>query len=246
MSPTAPVIILVEPQLGDNIGAAARAMLNCGLREMRLVKPRDGWPNERAHSMASGADVVLDEAQLFDTLAEAISDLQRVYATTARRRDMVKHSVTPTGAADEIHAATAVGDRCGVVFGRERIGLTNDEVVLADAILTVPLNPEFTSLNLGQAVLLFGWEWLRQSDRTPARKLLETEHSSATREEILHFFDHLEKGLESHGFFRVAAKRPATQRTLRNIFLRSSLTDRDVRILHGVVTALMGRPRNQI
>lgn len=246
MSPYPPVIILVEPQLGDNIGSAARAMLNCGLREMRLVKPRDGWPNERAHSMASGADVVLEEAKLFDTLADAIADLQRVYATTARRRDMVKHTVTPTGAAEEIHAAAVEGHKCGVVFGRERIGLTNEEVVLADAVLTAPLNPEFTSLNLGQAVLLIGWEWLRLGDDTPPRQILETEHRPAYREEILSFFDHLEMGLESHGFFRVPEKRPATQRTLRNIFLRSDLTDRDVRILHGVVTALMGRPRDRI
>lgn len=238
-----PVIILVEPQLGDNIGATARAMLNCGLTELRLVKPRDGWPNPKAWQMASGAHVVLEGVQLFQSLEAAIQDLQRIYATTARHRDMVKHVVTPRRAAQEIRQHERAGDRCGLVFGRERIGLTNDEVVLADAVLTVPLNPQFSSLNLAQAVLLVAWEWLHAEDTTPPRRLEEAGHLPTTGEELLIFFDHLENELEDHGFFRVEAKRPSTVRTLRNIFKRAELTDRDVRMLHGVVSALVRPPR---
>ena len=234
-----PVIVLVEPQLGDNIGATARAMLNCGLTELRLVKPRDGWPNPKAWQMASGADVVLEEARLFDRVEDAVADLQRVYATTARHRDMVKHVVTPRQAAAEIRRHGTAGERCGVLFGRERIGLTNDEVVLADAVLTVPLNPGFTSLNLAQAVLLVAWEWLHAEDTTPPRRLVEAGHRPTTNEELLIFFDHLETALEERGFFRVKEKRPPTVRTLRNIWKRAELTDRDVRMLHGVVSALV-------
>jgi tRNA/rRNA methyltransferase len=245
MEPLRPVVILVEPQLGDNIGATARAMLNCGLTELRLVSPRDGWPNPQAHSMASGADRVLEEARLFERVEDAIADLQRVYATTARHRDMVKHVVTPRRAAEEIRSAEGRGERCGFLFGRERIGLTNDEVVLADALLNVPLNPEFSSLNLAQAVLLVVWEWYQAGDATAPRQLVEAGHATATREELLNFYDHLEAALDARGFFRVAAKRPSTVRTLRNIFQRSELTDRDVRILHGVLTALMRPPRDE-
>jgi tRNA/rRNA methyltransferase len=245
MEPLEPVIILVEPQLGDNIGATARAMLNCGLTELRLVAPRDGWPNPQAHSMASGADRVLEEAKLFERVEDAIADLQRVYATTARHRDMVKHVVTPRRAAEEIRSAERRGERCGFLFGRERIGLTNDEVVLADAILNVPLNPAFSSLNLAQAVLLVVWEWYQAGDTTVPRQLVEAGHAIATREDLLNFYDHLEAALDARGFFRVAEKRPSTVRTLRNIFQRSELTDRDVRILHGVLTALMKRPQDE-
>jgi len=239
-----PVIILVEPQLGDNIGATARAMLNCGHTEMRLVKPRDGWPNPKAYQMASGANVVLEDARLFERVEDAIADLQRVYATTARQRDMGKHVVTPRQAAGEIRRHGNAGERCGVLFGRERIGLTNDEVVLADALLTVPLNPGFTSLNLAQAVLLVSWEWLHAEDTTPPRQLLEAGHLKTTNEELLNLFKHLESALEVHGFFRVKEKRPSTVRTLRNIFKRAELTDRDVRMLHGVVSALARPPRD--
>ena len=151
-----PVVILVEPQLGENIGACARAMLNCGLTEMRIVNPRDGWPNEKAVANASGADSVLDRAALFDTVADAIADLQRVYATTARRRDMLKPVMTPRAAAREIVAEGKRGERTGVLFGAERKGLHNDDVVLAHTIIEAPLNPAFASLNLAMAVLLVG------------------------------------------------------------------------------------------
>ncbi len=246
MEAVSPAIVLVEPQLGDNIGAAARAMLNCGLTDLRLVRPRDGWPSSSARAMASGADAVLDSARLCDSLGEAAADLQVVFATTARRRDMIKHEVTPAEAAAEIRRRGAAGERCGVLFGRERIGLTNDEVVLADAIITVPLNPAFHSLNLAQAVLLIAWEWLRAGDRTPPRRLIEAGHRRATRDELLNFLDHLEVALDSGGYFKVEAMRPASVRTIRNLFTRAALTDHEVRTLHGIVTALVGRRKDQL
>ncbi len=242
----APAIVLVEPQLGDNVGAAARAMLNCGLTDLRLVRPRDGWPSSKARAMASGADSVLDGARLCDSLEEAVADLRVVFATTARHRDMVKPEVTPAEAAAQIRRHGARGERCGVLFGRERIGLTNDEVVLADAVLHVPLNPAFSSLNLAQAVLLIAWEWRRAGDDTPPRQLIEAGHRRATREELLHFFAHLEEALDAGDYFKVEAMRPANVRTIRNLFSRAELTDQEVRTLHGIVTALVGRPRDQL
>ncbi len=246
METNSPAIVLVEPQLGDNVGATARAMLNCALTDLRLVNPRDGWPSERARAMASGADAVLDAARVFDTVAEAVADLQVVFATTARHRDMVKDEVTPTEAAAEARRRSAAGERCGFVFGRERIGLTNDEVVLADAVLHVPLNPAFRSLNLGQAVLLVAWEWFRSGDATPPRQRIEAGHRRATRRELLTFFDHLEMALEASGYFKVAEMRPVSVRSIRNLFTRAELTDQEVRTLHGIVTALVGRRKDQL
>ncbi len=243
-----PAIVLVEPQLGDNVGAAARAMLNCGLTDLRVVRPRDGWPSAKAkaRAMASGADVVLDGARVCDSLEEAMADLQVVFATTRRRRDMVKHEVTPAEAAAEIRRLGAEDARCGVLFGRERIGLTNDEVVIADAILTVPLNPAFSSLNLAQAVLLVAWEWRRAGDQTPPRQRIDAGHRLATHKELQIFYDHLEESLDASGYFKVEAMRPANVRTIRNLFSRAELTDQEVRTLHGIVTALVGRRRDQL
>lgn len=237
-----PAIVLVGPQLGDNVGAAARAMLNCGLTDLRLVRPRDGWPNPRAWAMASGADSVLARTRTFATPAAAIADLHHVFATTARRRDMVKLTVTPSEAATEIRRRAARGERCGVLFGPERIGLTNDEVALADAVLTFPLNPAFRSLNLAQAVLLIAWEWYRAEDRAPSRVVVvPSDQRQATREELLALFDHLERELDGHGFFKVAELRPTLVRNLRNVLHRAQLTDREVRTLHGVITSLAER-----
>ena len=242
----APAIVLVEPQLGDNVGAAARAMMNCGLEDLRLVRPRDGWPSPKARAMASGADEILEGARPFDSLAEAVADLQWVFATTGRRRDMVKHEVTPAEAAREIRRRAAAGERCGVLFGRERIGLTNEEVVLADAILTVPLNPAFRSLNLAQAVLLVAYEWFQAGDRTPPRQRIETGHRRATQGELEEFLRHLEEALAASGYFKVAAMRPSSLQSIRNLFARAELTDQEVRTLHGIVTALVGRRRDQL
>ena len=239
-----PTIILVQPQLGENIGTAARAMFNCGLTELRLVKPRDGWPNERAVAMASGADIVLDNAQLFDSVEAAIADLRRVYATTARDRFMVKRVVTPRQAAGEMRRFVAAGEGCGILFGPERAGLVNDHIALADTVLSVPLNPAFSSLNLGQAVLLVGYEWFAAGEAA-LPELMQTGHSRpGTKEELLGFMAHLEEELDRSGFMRTKEKRPSMVRNLRNLFQRAQLTEQELRTLHGVVTALAG-PRER-
>ncbi len=246
MATFSPAVILIEPQLGGNIGAAARAMMNCGLTDLRLVRPRDGWPNPNAPPMASGADDILDNARLFDSLADAVTDLRWIFATTGRRRDLVKHEVTAAEAAREIRQRAASGERSGVLFGRERIGLTNEEVVLADAILTVPLNPEFRSLNLAQAVLLVAYEWFQAGDDTPPRQRIETGHPRATQGELTGFLSHLEEALEAGGYFKVEAMKPSSLMSIRNLFARAELTDQEVRTLHGIVTALVGRRRDQL
>lgn len=233
-----PAVILVEPQLGENIGTAARAMANCGLSELRLVRPRDGWPNAKALSAASGADDVIQNARLFDSTAAAIADLTRVYATTARHRGMIKPVVTPRQAAHEIRAVAARGDRVGVLFGPERTGLVNDDIPLADTILQVPLNPAYASLNLAQAVLIVGYEWFQSGVNAPARELVTNETRPATKAELLNFFAHLEKELDDCGFLRHEDKRPSMVRNIRNIFQRAELTEQEIRTLHGIVKEL--------
>ena len=233
-----PVVILVEPQLGENIGTAARAMMNCGLGELRVVRPRDGWPNPKALAAASGADEVIQNARLFDSTAAALADLHRVYATTARHRGMIKPVVTPRRAAAEMRAAAAQGERVGVLFGPERTGLVNDDIPLADTVLQVPLNPGFSSLNLGQAVLLVGYEWFQAADRTPASELVTNETRPALKAELLNFFAHLEKELDDCGFLRNAEKRPSMVRNIRNLFQRAELTEQEIRTLHGIIKEL--------
>lgn len=245
-SPTdRPAVILVGPQLGENIGAVARAMLNCGLGDLRLVSPRDGWPNPKAPPMASGATSVLDSARVFDSTQEAVADLQFVLATTARQRDMVKPEMTPAEAAREMRHREANGERCGVLFGPERIGLTNDEVVLADSVLTVPLNPAFSSLNLAQAVLLVSYEWLQAGAESPPQRA-ETSARAATKQELGGFFEHLESALEAARYYRTPETRPTQVRNLRNVFQRAQLTEQEVRSLHGVITMLVGRRKDQL
>lgn len=239
-----PAIVLVGPQLGENIGAVARAMLNCGLTDLRLVAPRDGWPNPKANAMAAGADAVLEAAQVFETTVKAVADLHRVYATTARSRDMIKPVVTPRQAAAEMRAADGARQRCGVLFGPERTGLDNDDVALAGTVLTVPLNPAFTSLNLAQAVLLIGYEWFQAEDATPARARLDDRAMPAGQTAMLNFFEHLEGALDEAGFFNVAEKRPAMVRNLRALFHRTEPTEQEVRTLHGIVTTLAGRRKD--
>lgn len=239
-----PAIILVEPQLGENIGTAARAMYNCGLTDLRLVRPRDGWPSEKARAAASGADIVLDRARLFDRVEDAIADLRHAYATTARDRDMVKRVVTPRFAAGEMRRRDAAGEACGILFGRERTGLVNDDVALADTVLSVPLNPAFSSLNLAQAVLLVGYEWLTAGDATPGEQLATGHSRPATKAEYLRFFEHLEEELDRSGFMRSAEKRPVMVRNLRNLLQRAQLTEQELRTLHGVITAFAG-PRQR-
>jgi tRNA/rRNA methyltransferase len=239
-----PAIVLVQPQLGENIGTAARAMFNCGLTDLRLVKPRDGWPSVKAASAASGADVVLDTARLYDTVEEAIAGLRHVYATTARDRYMVKRILTPREGAGEIRALTAKGEACGILFGPERTGLLNEHIALADTVLSVPLNPAFSSLNLAQAVLLVGYEWFTAGDATPPAQLVTGHSKPATKERLIRFFEHLEEELDRNGFMRNAEKRPSMVRNLRNLFQRAQCTEQELRTLHGVVTAFAGpRPR---
>src|SRR5262245_34500598 len=182
-----PAIILVEPQLGENIGTTARAMLNCGLSDLRLVRPRDGWPNPKAVANASGADTVLEAARLYDSAEAAVADLKRVYATTARHRGMIKRVVTPRRGAAEMRKALARAEGVGIRFGPERTGLLNDDIALADAVVSVPLNPGFASLNLAQAVLLVGYEWFQAGDKAPASELVTNETRPATKAELLNF-----------------------------------------------------------
>lgn len=240
-----PAVILVEPQLGENIGAAARAMLNCGLTELRLVNPRDGWPSETAAANASGADAVLEKAKLYGSTAEAVADLRYVFATTARERDMTKPVTTPRQAARAMRRYVARKHRCGVLFGPERRGLTNDDVVLADTLLVASLNPSFRSLNLAQAVLLVAYEWLLAGPAAPAEKMAKGGAAPATKAELLDLFAHLESELDRTGFLRVAEKRPGMVRNIRNIFQRAKLMDHEARTLHGIIVALTGRPWNK-
>ena len=241
---SAPAIILVEPQLGENIGAVARAMLNCGLTDLRLVNPRDGWPSEPAQRAAAGADIVIDGARVFDSTAAAIADLQAVFATTARLRDMVKPVLSPKAAVQRIVAAAGRGETTGVMFGRERSGLTNDQVALADAALTFSLNPGFTSLNLAQAVLLVGWEWRQLVAEAPPDEIIPSISTPATHGDMTHLFAHIEADLESGGFYFPPENRPHMVRNLRNLLLRANLTEQDVKTLHGVIACLVRqRPR---
>ena len=239
-----PAIVLVEPQLGENIGTAARAMANCGLDDLRLVRPRDGWPNDKAVAAASGADSVLYKARLFPSIQAAIGDLSHVYASTARDRYMVKRELTPRHAAEEMRASLAREEPCGILFGPERTGLVNDDVALADTVITVPLNPAFSSLNLAQAVLIVGYEWFTAKTE-PRPEILHTGHSRpANKEELLRFFEHFEEALSDSGFLRHPDKRPSMTRNLRNLFQRAQCTEQELRTLHGVITAFMG-PRKR-
>lgn len=240
---SSPVVVLVRPQLGENIGTVARAMLNCGLQDLRLVAPRHGWPQARAYPPASGADVVLDQATVFPDVASAVADLGHIYACTARLRDMEKPTVTPREAAIEMRSEGS-DRRSGLLFGPERNGLDNDEVVPALKIIHVPLNPTFASLNLAQAVLVCAYEWRMAGDASvPARVPRTSLEAPATQAELENFFEHLERELEAGGFFLVDEKTPSMKRTIRNMFSRSNLTWQEVRTLHGIVKTIAGRPK---
>jgi len=241
----APVIILVRPQLGENVGTAARAMLNFGLREMRLVRPQCGWPNAKALNAASGASEVLNHLRLFETVEDATADLHRLYATTARPRDLPKAVVTAEIAVKEAREAIAAQDRVGVLFGPERTGLSNDELVYADAVLTIPLNPEFTSLNLAQAVLLVGYEWFKAGFAAPPRRLeARPAGRRATKAELDRLLERLAGELDTAGFFRGPDRRVSLVRTLKLIAGRARLHEPDVHLLHGIIKAL-ARPRTR-
>jgi tRNA/rRNA methyltransferase len=233
-----PAVILVNPQLGENIGVAARAMMNCGLADLRLVAPRDGWPNDKAVAAASGADALLDAARLYGSAGRAVADLNYVLATTARERYMAKPVLTARAAAKALREKAAQGLRCGVLFGPERAGLVNDDLALADALIQIPLNPGFSSLNLGQAVLLVGYEWFQAADSTPGVQQRYGQSQPAPKEKLETFFLMLENELDECGFLRVLPKRASMVRNIRNMFQRAGLTEQEVRTLHGMVACL--------
>jgi len=233
-----PAIILSAPQLGENIGAAARAMANFGLSDLRLVAPRDGWPNDKATAMAAGAGSITEAARVFGSLKEALGDLHLVFATTARDRGITKEVLTPQECARRLRHASARGQKTGILFGNERAGLDNDEISLADAVVTVP-TAAFASMNLGQAVLLLGYEWFRASDATPPMTI---EHGplqrKPTREELFQLFDHLERELVSRGFLFPPDKQAHMIRAIRATLHRARLTYQEVQTLRGMIVAL--------
>jgi tRNA/rRNA methyltransferase len=233
-----PCVILVEPQLADNIGSAARAMANFGLSELRLVSPRQGWPNERASVMAAGADRVLNRAKLFDSVEAAIGDLNYVFATTARAHDQAKPVTDASDAAQIASAKVAGGERVGLMFGRERNGLENHEVALADRIITLPVNPAFASLNLAQAVVIVAYEWFKLASGGALAFDMPRKSDAAPREQLLAFFGNLEHELEKVEFFRPPDKRDTMQINLRNIFSRMQPTRQDIQTLHGVIMSI--------
>lgn len=235
-----PVIVLVRPQLGENIGKAARAMLNFGLTEMRLVAPRDGWPNPSAGPAASGADVVLERAAVFETVADAVADCAHVYATTVRKRGVTKPVVTPEEAARAIHGEPG---RSAILFGPERSGLETDDVAIARTIVTVPINPEFGSLNLAQAVILVAYEWSKgQALASPPAVELDP---PAPQEELDGMIGQLDAMLDASGYYFPPDRVPATRRTLRTLLTKPGWNSQELRTLRGVLSALEGKKRHR-
>lgn len=235
-----PAIILVEPQLGENIGMVARAMLNCGLTDLRLVKPRDGWPSPEAVATSADAKAVIENTRVYQKTEHAIADIDTLYATTARPRDMTKRVVTPRQAAAELIENTSSGGRSGLLFGREAKGLKNEDVALADTVLTVPLNPEFTSLNLAQAVFCVAYEWFQAQDQTaPSELNIPKATRPANKRELNGLFEHFEGALDDSGFLQIREKRPIMVRNLRNMWQRAQLTEQEIRTLRGVITSLV-------
>jgi tRNA/rRNA methyltransferase len=236
---TQPAFVLVRPQMGENIGAAARGMWNFGLDRMHVVAPRDGWPNSRAVAMASGAGRLLDEARLFDTTPEAVADATWVLATTARDRDLTKPVYTPEEAMREAQARIAQGGRVAVLFGPERAGLENDDIARANAVVSVPVNPAFPSLNLAQCVLLMGYEWRRATAPAEGLRTAWAGTEPATATEVDRLGRHYEDRLEEAGFFFPPEKAAGMKLTLRNLWSRMPLTRADVQVLHGVMRQMV-------
>ena len=239
MTTRQPAFVLVRPQMGENIGAAARAMLNFGLQRMRVVAPRDGWPNPRAVAMASGAGRVLDGAEVFDDTSAACADCDYVFATTARPRDLTKTVMTPERAMAHAHALSQEGRRVAVLFGPERAGLENVDIARANAIISVPVNPEFPSLNLAQCVLLTGYEWGRQRSDMAPEILAMAKTEFAPQLEVDKLAGHYENRLEEAGFFFPANKAASMKVNLRNLWSRMPLTQMDVRTLHGILRQMV-------
>ncbi len=236
-----PAVILVRPQLAENIGKAARAMLNFGLDDMRLVAPRDGWPNPDAGPAAIGADRVIDAARIFDSLDAAIADLTLVYAATVRPRGMLKPVLTPAACAEAGRQAMAAGGGVGLVFGPERAGLDNDDVALADAVLTIPVDPECPSINLAQAVNIAAYEWFKAGDQTPASRFMGDYQGPAPKSELMGLLRHLEDELDARNYFFPASRAPVMRRNLRNIIERAALSSPEILTMRGVIKTLARR-----
>jgi len=233
-----PAVVLVEPQLGENIGAAARVMANFGLARLRLVNPRDGWPNIHAHRAASGADRILDQATLYASVQAAIADCTLVLATTARAHDQAKPVLGPDAAAAFLAPHVAQGENVAIVFGRERYGLQNEEIALADRIVTFPVNPAFASLNLAQAVALMAYEWFQLASGGALPFAMPQKSQPAGKQQIEAFFSNLERELDAIEYFRPLDKRATMLVNLRNIFARMQPTQQDVQTLHGILMGL--------
>jgi len=235
---TAPAVILSRPQMGENIGAAARAMKNFGLSDLRLIAPQCGWPNDRAQVLASGAGDIIERARVFDTAAEAVADIRLVFATTARDRDVLRDILIPEEAARRLRSASLEGLSTAILFGGERAGLDNDEMSLAEAAITIP-TAEFPSLNLGQAVLLIGYEWLKSADATPPARQRKTTAQPASRADLVSLFEHLERELDAAQFLYPPAKKETMVRNIRAMILRAHLSDQEVRTIRGMIVALV-------
>ena len=244
-----PAVLLMEPQLPDNIGMVARACANFGLDDLRLIAPRDGWPNEKARIAASGANYVIDDATAYDTLPAAVADLTWVCATTARQRDMRKPVLTPEQAIAEMRKRIAAGERCGILFGRERNGLETSEIAFADALVMIPVNSRFASLNLAQAVLIAGYEWMRTSGAATLGRVTTYERPltsglnmgadrRATKDEVAGLTRHMAQELERLGFFNPDEKNPSVMRTVETLFARAEPTEAEVRTFRGIVATL--------
>lgn len=251
---SAPTVILVEPQIAENIGMVARAMGNFALDELRVINPRDGWPSEKARAVASGAAAIIDDAVIHEHVESAVGDLNWVAATTARQRDMRKPVMTPAAVARELTARISRGEKCGILFGRERNGLQSDEIALADAIVMIPVNNRFASLNLAQSVLLLSYEWLKATGQGSLGRVTTYENPlesgidlrgnrAATKTELLGLFEHLEGALENEGFFYPSHRRHVVVRNIRTMLTRMAPTDQEVRTMRGIVATLSGRKR---
>ncbi len=236
----APLFVLVEPQMGENIGAAARAMLNFGLSGLRIVNPRDGWPNEKAGAMAAGASIVIDEARVFDSTTQAVADCNYVLATTARPREALLPVVSPADAVSEMKRRIARDEKCAVLFGAERSGLSNDDVMRADGIISIPVNPAFASLNLAQAALVVAYEWGKAARGEPTHADAEVV-TPAPKGDFEQLFDHLIRELDTAGYFFPAEKRTNMVRNLRVALQRAGFTVAEARSLRGVIKALVKR-----
>jgi tRNA/rRNA methyltransferase len=237
-------IILVEPQLGQNIGAVARAMLNFGLTDLRLVRPRDGWPNPEAIAPAVGADKVLENVQVFPNTLTAISDLNRIFATSCRVHDMTKVIYTPHEGLKSLVPTAQQGQKVGILFGSERCGLLNEDISLCESLIKIPTNSDFSSLNIAHAVVLICYEWFLQINSCPTHVFRTGGTRLATGKDIGNFFTHLEAELDRTGFLRHQKKRPTMVRNIRNIFQRIQLTEQEVRTLRGIIRSLVGEAQS--